>query len=311
VVDLADMKSIARGISALLRASATPEGDTATATARLRRLLIEPLGLGPEVRRVLVSPFGPMGKTPLALLTDDPAICFVPSGTTWLELLPAGEQRGTRVLALGDPAYGVESPSAPASEARTRWGRHLVPLPATREEAEAVGDVVLLQESATETAVRDLLARGERWRALHFACHALVDVAHPTQSVLAVTPDAENDGFLSVLDILRLRLDCDLAVLSACQTAQGKVYLAEGLDGLTRAFMFAGAPRVLCSLWPVDDEATKTLMVRFYELWSPPDGSEGIGAAAALRQAQAHVRAHEKWAHPYYWAAWVLWGLPD
>ena len=68
---------------------------------------------------------------------------------------------------------------------------------------------------------------------------------------------------------------------------------------------------MICSLWKVDDAATKALMVRFYELWSPKDGKRGMGAAAALKQAQASVRAQEKWKHPYYWAAWVLWGLPE
>ena len=104
-------------------------------------------------------------------------------------------------------------------------------------------------------------------------------------------------------------IPADLVVLSACETGKGKIYRTEGIVGLTRAFMFAGSPRVLCSLWQVDDEATRALMVKFYELWNPKKG-EGIGAAAALKQAQAHVRAQKQWAHPYYWAAWVLWGLP-
>jgi CHAT domain-containing protein len=84
----------------------------------------------------------------------------------------------------------------------------------------------------------------------------------------------------------------------------------EGIVGLTRAFMFAGAPRVICSLWKVDDEATRALMVKFYELWAPKDGSTGMPVTQALRTAQEFVRSHEKWKHPYYWAAWVLWGLP-
>ena len=80
--------------------------------------------------------------------------------------------------------------------------------------------------------------------------------------------------------------------------------------GLTRALMYAGSPRILCSLWQVDDQATKALMVRFYELWNPKEG-EGKPAAAALRQAQEFVRSQEKWNHPFYWAAWVLSCLPD
>ena len=99
-------------------------------------------------------------------------------------------------------------------------------------------------------------------------------------------------------------------MLSACETGTGKIVRGEGIVGLTRAFMFAGSPRVICSLWKVHDEATQALMVKFYELWNPKSG-DGLSAAAALQQAQAFVRSQEQWKHPYYWAAWVLWGLPD
>ncbi len=105
------------------------------------------------------------------------------------------------------------------------------------------------------------------------------------------------------------------ARLNICEW--GRVYRAEGIVGLTRAFMFAGAPRVLCSLWKVDDAATQVLMIKFYELWNPKDGTQGLGAAAALKRAQEHVRefknagGEQVWKHPYFWAAWVLWGLPN
>ena len=85
------------------------------------------------------------------------------------------------------------------------------------------------------------------------------------------------------------------------------MFRAEGVVGFTRAFMLAGAPRVIVSLWKVDDEATRVLMVKFYELWK----AGKVPTATALRKAQEHVRSHEKWKHPYYWAAWQLWGLGD
>ena len=114
-----------------------------------------------------------------------------------------------------------------------------------------------------------------------------------------------------------MKIPADLAVLSACETVKGRVFRGEGIVGLTRAFMFAGAPRVICSLWKVDDEATRALMVKFYELWNPRDGKKGLGAAEALKKAQTYVRdltdkhGKQKWKHPYYWAAWTLWGLPN
>ncbi len=95
-----------------------------------------------------------------------------------------------------------------------------------------------------------------------------------------------------------------------CETGKGKVYRAEGLIGFTRSFMLAGAPRVIVSLWKVDDDATRALMVKFYELWKPGN----MATATALKKAQEFVRDHPdhpKWKHPYYWVAWQLWGLPD
>ncbi|MFI5401999.1 MAG: CHAT domain-containing protein, partial [Planctomycetota bacterium] len=106
-------------------------------------------------------------------------------------------------------------------------------------------------------------------------------------------------------EVYRSRIPADLVVLSACETAKGKVYRAEGVMGFVRAFMFAGAPRVLVSLWKVDDGATQALMARFYELWKDRP------AARALKEAQEYVRSQEKWKDPQYWAAWQLWGLPD
>ena len=77
--------------------------------------------------------------------------------------------------------------------------------------------------------------------------------------------------------------------------------------GLTRTFMFAGTPRVIVSLWHVEDEATYVLMKKFYALWLKGK----MPAATALKKAQDHVRSKRKWKHPMYWAAWQLWGLPD
>lgn len=124
-------------------------------------------------------------------------------------------------------------------------------------------------------------------------------------SSLAVTADERGDGNLTTLEVFRMRIPSDLVVLSACETARGRIYRSEGIVGFTRAFMLAGAPRVVVSLWNVDDDSTRVLMVKFYELWN------GLPTAAALRKAQEFVAGHEKWKHPCYWAAWQLWGAPD
>ncbi|MFI5402905.1 MAG: CHAT domain-containing protein [Planctomycetota bacterium] len=275
-------------------------GDAVEAAEAIRKLVVDPLGL-PETGRVLVSPVGALCYVPFALLLGDREVAYLPSATTYGVLLDDAGKRGEGVLALGDPDYDTK----PDPEALTlmRGGTALTPLPGTREEAKAVGDVVLLGKDATEAGLLDALAQRPRWRAVHLGCHGLVDPERPRLSSLALS----GGDFVSTLEVFRLRAPADLVVLSACETARGKVYRTEGVVGFVRGFMFAGAPRVLVSLWKVDDEATRALMVKFYELWKPGT----MGAAAALRAAQEHVRSQPKWKHPYYWAAWQLWGLPD
>jgi CHAT domain-containing protein len=189
--------------------------------------------------------------------------------------------------------------------------RH-APLPGTRREVEAIGQVKRLGRAFTVEGVREALGGSKRWRSVLFACHGLVDREQPWRSCLAVTAGPNDDGQLLARDVALLRIPADLTTLSACQTGLGKVVRGEGLLGLTRAVMVAGSPRVLASLWKVDDEATEAFMRKFYAVWNPGDGGAGLPAAEALRVAQAHVRdAKPAWKHPTYWAGWVLWGLPD
>jgi len=260
----------------------------------------------------------------------------VPSGTTLGLLLREKDKRGAKVLAVGDPDY--RTVTRPLALALHRGGEPdaLAPLPGTRAEVQALGDVTLLGDRATESGVVHALRAQTRWRALHLACHGWVNPERPLLSALALTATGDDDGLLTCLDVFRMRIPADLVVLSACETGRGRLYATEGIVGLTRAFMFAGAPRVVASLWKVDDEATRALMVRFYELWNPREdagsGKKGLSAAAALREAQAHVRTYVReevdveasrkagrtvirrsspWQHPAYWAGWVLWGLPE
>ena len=284
-----------------------PGEDNPVRGNTLRKLLIEPLRLADDTKRILISPDGELAYVPFTLATGDLPVVMVPSGSALLALGKMESTRGVGVLALGDPEYDDAPAGEPASALR---GPRLAPLPESGAEARAVGSTVLLGKKATVKGMRDGLAGQKRWRALHLACHGIVDPERPMLSALVLTPGADDDGFLRCLDLFRMTIPADLVVLSACDTARGRVYQAEGVVGLTRAFMTAGSPRVLCSLWKVDDKSTKALMVKFYELWNPPEG-EGLSAAQALLVAQRHVRSHEEWKHPFYWAAWVLWGVPD
>ena len=310
VVPLGKASAIATACEALALTDAST--DPSAALDALRKLVVHPLKLGKDVKRLLVSPEGSLCYLPVGALFTQ-SVAMTPSGTTHVLLLSEERAKGEGILALGNPDYDGASKGARAIYYR---GRALSPLPATRKEVETVGTQTLLGGKASEAGLEQALRASKRWRAVHFACHGLVDIDRPMLSSLALSRAGEDDGFLTALEILRTKIPADLAVLSACETGKGKIVKGEGIVGLTRAFMFAGAPRVICSLWKVEDEATQALMVKFYELWNPKEG-EGLPAAAALQQAQAFIRdfkdksGKHKWKHPYYWAAWVLWGLPN
>ncbi|HEX5736346.1 MAG TPA: CHAT domain-containing tetratricopeptide repeat protein [Blastocatellia bacterium] len=143
---------------------------------------------------------------------------------------------------------------------------------------------------------------------LHFATHGLLDPRRPENSglVLSTVNSAgqEQNGFVGLQDIYGLRAPVDLVVLSACQTALGKDVRGEGLLGLTRGFMYAGASSVVASLWKVDDEATAELMRQFYTNMLRGE----MTPADALRAAQNNIRQRPEWQAPYYWAGFTLQG---
>lgn len=295
----------------LVTALRDPKRDPASALRDAGERLIGPLQLPESIRRVFVSPEGALCSIPMGVLLGGRKVLVVPSATTLAALSARDHPRGEGVLALGDPDYAtVVSPEAIAIY-RARAGGALLPLPGTRAEVEAVGDVRLLGRDASETALRAAMLEPRRWRAIHLACHGLLDEQVPLCSSLALAATELDDGFLSVLDVSGLRLMADLVVLSACDTARGTHAQGEGVLGLPRAFLLAGAPCVLGSLWPVDDAATHELMVRFYERWAPDAAAQGVSAEQALREAQEAVRGQSGFSHPYYWAAWVLWGAPE
>jgi len=159
-------------------------------------------------------------------------------------------------------------------------------------------------------ASRALATSGELsdYAILHFATHGLINNEHPELSGIVLSlvdqQGRPQNGFLRLYDIYNLKLQADLVVLSACQTALGKQIKGEGLVGLTRGFMYAGAARVVASLWQVDDRASADLMGRFYEAML----SQGLSPAAALRAAQISAWRDRRWRAPYYWAAFTLQG---
>lgn len=183
----------------------------------------------------------------------------------------------------------------------------------SRDEAEAILSLTSNQlklEALDFRANRKVAMSDElsQYRIVHFSTHGLLDSRHPELSglVLSLVDEAgrPQDGFLRLQDIYTLRLNADLVVLSACQTGLGKDVRGEGVIGLVRGFMYAGAPRVMASMWEVDDAATAELMKRFYRGVL----QEKLTPAAALRAAQIEMLKKSHWQSPYYWGAFVLQG---
>lgn len=187
------------------------------------------------------------------------------------------------------------------------------PLAYARRELAVLRDIVPAGETfvaADFEATRERLQGTDltKFAILHFATHGFLDPKRPEHSGLVLSTvnraGQEQNGFVELQDIYNLHAPVDLVVLSACQTALGKDVRGEGLIGLTRGFMYAGASSVVASLWKVDDEATAELMKQFYTNLL----QKGMRPAEALRAAQDSIRQKPEWRAPYYWAAFTLQG---
>jgi CHAT domain-containing protein len=186
-------------------------------------------------------------------------------------------------------------------------------LPFSRREGKAIVDMVpagegtlVMDFDASRASVTS--ASLAQYRIIHLATHGLLNSDYPELSgvVLSLVDHngREQAGFLDLSEIYKLKIGADLVVLSACQTALGREIKGEGLIGLTRGFMHAGAPRVVASLWQVDDAATANLMREFYKAML----LEGMRPAEAMRAAQMRTWINDQELSPYYWAAFTLQG---
>jgi CHAT domain-containing protein/Flp pilus assembly protein TadD len=186
-------------------------------------------------------------------------------------------------------------------------------LPGTRQEAQAI--LALLPKTQTVAAFDDqanlnlaINPQLSQYRIIHLATHGVFNGEDPADSgIILSLVDAKGspiNGFLRLNEIFNLNLPAELVVLSACETGLGQEIKGEGLVGLTRGFMYAGTPRVLVSLWKVDDQATAELMTRFYKLIL----EKKLSPAQALREAQLQMQNETEWKSPYYWSAFILQG---
>jgi len=319
-------------------------GRRSDAAETLSRILLGPVWPELErAHRLVVVPDAalhivPFGALPVpgsaGLLLDRLEMAYLPSATTLAMQRQRLEQRplaATWAAVLADPVFtpddprlaspsvagavrpvaALQSPERSAPESAPLSG--LERLPATRREAETIK--ALAPAGKVWTAL-DLAASREKVlsghlrdaRVVHFATHGLADMRNPELSGLVLSlVDAAGqpqEGFLSLSDIYDLDLQADLVVLSGCRTALGKEVRGEGVMGLTRGFLYAGVPRVVASLWKVQDRTTAELMSRFYRaLWQ-----DRLPPAAALREAQQSLRREPRYRAPYSWAGFALQG---
>lgn len=292
----------------------------------------------PSLRRPrwLIVADGALQALPLGALPD-PAhpgqpflagreVVYAPSASVAVRLAERGRRApggGPLLAAFADPAYGPADPrlaarpsakaDPPEGEADPERGLDLSRLVASGGEARRILDLVPASrrlEALGPDAAKERILSGElaSVRLLHFAVHGRPSLDLPELSSLEFSRFRRDgrpmDGTLHAYEIARLRLRADLAVLSACESAQGARIAGEGLVGLAHAFLAAGAARVVASHWPVEDQATAELMARFY------DGllRRRLSPSRALQQAQLSIAADPRWRRPYYWAGFSVQG---
>jgi CHAT domain-containing protein len=223
--------------------------------------------------------------------------------------MPSGAPGDPEALAGAAVARALRSVNAISDIPLPRLTR----LPFSRQEAQAISALVPIDRRLTAVdfeANRATATNGELggYRMVHFATHGFLNSEQPELSGLVLSLIDRNgkaqDGFLRLSDIYNMRLPAELVVLSACQTALGKEIRGEGLIGLTRGFLYAGARSVVASLWKVDDLATAELMRLFYSGML----KDNLRPAAALRAAQRELAREPRWASPFFWSGFVLQG---
>ncbi len=259
--------------------------------------------------------------TELDYLVRRVPISYAPSASVLMQLKNDESERersfDKQLIAFGDPDFGDldGQGAADASSAypAVRFGLERLPHSGTEVRTIAAlfapdeGDVYLRAEAAEEQIKAD--GALQDYRFVHFATHGIVDEQRPDFSglVLAQTQGAREDGFLQAAEIFDMTINAELAVLSACETGLGKMVRGEGLVGLTQAFMYAGVPSLVVSLWRVADESTSRLMERFYSAMVERE----MDVSDALRHAKLEMIRHEAYAHPFHWAPFIRIGKTE
>ena len=271
-----------------------------TELTKLYQWLIEPLKPYLDTSHLAIVPHGILHYLPFAALTDgdrylsdDYALFYLPSANTLRFLSPSHPVKNPTILALGAPEISESEGLSYLNYAKQE----------VKKVAHLFKTEPLVGKSATESAVWSK-AGGANF--LLLAAHGKYNRVNPLYSSIYLAADDKNNGRLEVHEIygLDLRANTNLVVLSACETHVGKLSRGDEVVGMNRAFLYAGTPAVIASLWSVDDEATGLLMQRFFTHLR-----DGMSAAEALQKAQQKLRQQRPdYSHPYYWAAFSLTG---
>ena len=239
-------------------------------------------------------------------LIKDYAISYGYSSTVLFQQISAlGE--GTSYLSFA-PSYDIPNSTSDKAASLGKFRDEVIPLTWNQKEASLMDQFAdgnaFLGSNATERAFKE---NSSDAKVLHFAMHAFVDDNNPMNSKLVFYQgnDTIEDGQLHTFELYNMKLNANLAVLSACNTGYGKLVNGEGIMSLARGFMYAGVPSVIMSHWRVDDESTNTLMKNFYQ-----NLSEGMQKSEALRQAKLKYLegASPNKQHPFFWGAFVALG---
>jgi CHAT domain-containing protein len=289
----------------------------APATAQLRardRLIIVPDDALWEL------PFQALQPSSNRYLLEEVALFYAPSLSVLYEM---GKQRGQEggprssatLLAFGNPSFGEAA--AERTKVALRGGARPLPLPDAEKEVKLLAEIYGQKMSRVYTGAeaREGRAKSEAgdFRILHFATHGVLNNSSPMYSHLLMSQGGsggEEDGLLEAWEIMKLELKADLVVLSACETARGRVGAGEGMIGLTWALFVAGSPATLVSQWKVDSLATKELMLDFHRNLRANIGNprSRFVKAEALRQAALKMMRSPDHGHPFNWASFVIIG---
>lgn len=270
-------------------------GNFFTASQDFYKEIVSPIEKDIKTNNLIIVPYGVLHKVPFSALSDGEkylidkyAISVLPAASVMEFVVKKRKTEKEKILVFANPKTDYDS------------------LDAAETEGKAISEMfqnnkLLLGEAATETAAKN---NSSDFNIIHFATHGEFNERQPLQSGLLLAQDKDNDGFLQVHEIFSMNLkNANLVTLSACETALSKIQGGDDLVGLSRAFIYAGTPSLLATLWEVYDPSTATLMENFYKNWSM-----GMSKPEALRQAQITLKKMPGYEHPYYWAPFEMIG---